>query len=83
MSEAIDSWLACREAWIVARSRASVDKLGFATDLLYAAFVEDSPDPRVVNDAFFQFHKMLAEQQDKGNPLRVKFHRIPITMGHA
>ena len=83
MSEAISYWIAAREAWITSRSRVSLDRLNFATDLLYVTFMEDFPNPRVAGDAFFKFHRILAEQQDKGNPRRKKFHPIPMTVGQA
>ena len=98
MSEAIDCWLVARELWVCARIygdelgrfhcpetnvRLCLERFNNATDALYAAFVEDFSDLKVASDAFFKFHKVLAEQQDSGSPRRAKLHPTPVLTGHA
>jgi hypothetical protein len=85
MSAAICSWSAAREAWLTGTGSVRLNNFKQATDLLYVAFLEDSKcnDPRIVGDAFYKFRNLLAEQFDKGNPYRVRFHPNPTIVGHA
>lgn len=83
MDDAIYCWLAAREAWIHQRQQPVLDRMNFATDVLYVAFVENAADTEKVTDAFYMFHKLLAEEYDKGLPQRTRLHPTPLIVGYA
>ena len=86
MTAAKCNWLAAREAWLCGTGEVRLNNFKTATDLLYVAFLEDtdlSDNPHVAGEAFYRFRNYLAEQVDKGNPYRVKFHPNPTMVGHA